>query len=69
MKYADRRRAPFAIIEGSDEKARGVVQVKDLVAGAQAAQTATLEEWKDRPAQAEVARSDVVAHLKRLLTK
>jgi histidyl-tRNA synthetase len=36
MKYADRRRAPFAIIEGSDEKARGVVQVKDLVAGARA---------------------------------
>lgn len=67
MQYADRRRAPFAIIEGSDEKARGVVQVKDLVAGAQAAQTASLEEWKDRPAQAEVARADLVTHLKRLL--
>jgi histidyl-tRNA synthetase len=67
MQYADRRRAPFAIIEGSDEKARGVVQVKDLVAGAQAAETATLEQWKDRPAQSEVARGDLVAHLKRLL--
>ena len=67
MQYADRRRAPFAIIEGSDEKARGVVQVKDLIAGAQAAQTASLEEWKDRPAQAEVARADLVTHLKRLL--
>ncbi|WP_210527074.1 histidine--tRNA ligase [Rubellimicrobium arenae] len=69
MKYADRRRAPFAIIEGSDEKARGVVQVKDLIAGAQAAQTASLEEWKDRPAQAEVARADLVAHLRALLAK
>ncbi|TNC74717.1 histidine--tRNA ligase [Rubellimicrobium roseum] len=69
MKYADRRRAPFAIIEGSDEKARGVVQVKDLVAGAQAAQTASLEEWKDRPAQQEVTRADLVAHLQRLLAK
>jgi histidyl-tRNA synthetase len=67
MQYADRRRSPFAIIEGSDEKARGVVQVKDLVAGAQAAETATLEEWKDRPAQQEVARGDLVVHLKRLL--
>jgi histidyl-tRNA synthetase len=69
MKYADRRRSPFAIIEGSDEKARGVVQVKDLVAGALAAETASLEEWKDRPAQAEIPRSEVVAHLKRLLLK
>ena len=69
MKYADRRRAPFAIIEGSDEKARGVVQVKDLIAGAQAAQTASLEEWKDRPAQQEIARTDLVAHLRALLAK
>lgn len=67
LKYADRRHAPFAIIEGSDEKARGVVQVKDLVAGAKAAETATLEEWKDRPAQSEVRRENLVAHLKRLL--
>jgi histidyl-tRNA synthetase len=37
------------------------------VAGAQAAETATLEEWKDRPAQQEVARGDLVVHLKRLL--
>ncbi len=69
MQYADRRRAPFAIIEGSDEKARGVVQVKDLVAGAQAAQTASLEEWKDRPAQQEVPRGELVQHLKALLAK
>jgi len=69
MKYADRRRSPFAIIEGSDEKARGVVQVKDLVAGALAAETASLEEWKDRRAQAEIPRGEVVSHLKRLLLK
>ena len=67
MQYADRRRAPFAIIEGSDEKARGVVQVKDLIAGAEAARTASLEEWKDRPAQQEVPRADLVRHLKALL--
>lgn len=33
LKYADKRDCPLAIIEGSDEKARGVVIVKDLVLG------------------------------------
>ncbi len=67
MKYADRRGAPFAIIQGSDEAARGVVQVKDLVLGAQIAAKATLEEWKDRPAQFEVPRADLAQRLKALL--
>ena len=69
MQYADRRRSPFVVIEGSDEKARGVVQVKDLIAGARAAQTASLEEWKDRPAQQEVPRGELVQHLRALLAK
>ena len=34
LKYADRRGSPFAIIQGSDEKAKGEVQIKDLIAGA-----------------------------------
>ncbi len=38
-KYADKRDAPLAIIQGGDEKARGVVQIKDLVAGKKAAAT------------------------------
>lgn len=61
MKYADRRGAPLAVIQGSDEAARGVVQVKDLVLGAAIAASASLDEWKDRPAQVEVARADLVA--------
>ncbi|MGR3484457.1 MAG: histidine--tRNA ligase [Paracoccaceae bacterium] len=67
MKYADRRGAPAAVIQGSDEAARGVVQVKDLVLGARIAQGATLEEWKDRPAQLEVARADLVATVARMI--
>jgi histidyl-tRNA synthetase len=39
------------------------------VAGAQAARTASLEEWKDRHAQAEVPRDGLIAHLKALLAK
>jgi histidyl-tRNA synthetase len=67
MKYADRRQAPAAVIQGADEAARGVVQVKDLVLGARIAESASLEEWKARPAQVECARADLVATLRRLL--
>ncbi|TDR88024.1 histidine--tRNA ligase [Enterovirga rhinocerotis] len=38
MKYADRRRAPCVIIQGSQEKERGEVQIKDLFEGAKAAE-------------------------------
>ena len=37
MKYADRRRSPCVVIQGSDEKQRGEVQVKDLIVGAELA--------------------------------
>jgi histidyl-tRNA synthetase len=37
MKYADRRRSPCVVIQGSDEKAKGEVQIKDLVVGAELA--------------------------------
>ncbi|EPX81465.1 histidine--tRNA ligase [Litoreibacter arenae] len=67
LKYADKRNAPIAIIEGSDEAERGVLQVKDLVLGAKIAETATHEEWKDQPAQREVARGDLVSEVKKML--
>ena len=69
LKYADRRGAPAAIIEGSDEAARGVVQVKDLALGARLATTATLDEWKDQPAQAEVPRGELVAAVRAILAR
>src|SRR5262249_36836537 len=37
MKYADRRGSPLAIIQGTDEKAQGEVQIKDLRLGAELA--------------------------------
>jgi histidyl-tRNA synthetase len=67
LKYADQRKSPLAVIQGSDEAARGVVVIKDLVLGAKIAENATLEEWKDRPAQVEIARSDLVATVKKML--
>jgi histidyl-tRNA synthetase len=67
LKYADRRGAPAAVIEGSDEAARGVVQVKDLGLGAKVAEGASLEEWKARPAQVEVPREGLVAAVRAIL--
>jgi len=67
LKYADRRGSPVAVIEGGDEKASGVVQIKDLVLGAKIAESATLEEWKERPSQFEVPRGDLVAKVREIL--
>jgi histidyl-tRNA synthetase len=39
MKYADRRDSPCVVIQGSDEKARGEVTIKDLIVGAELAKS------------------------------
>jgi histidyl-tRNA synthetase len=67
LKYADKRASPIAIIQGGDEAAKGTVILKDLILGAQIAQNATLEEWKDRPAQVEVPLADLVAAVRKML--
>ncbi|WP_147125868.1 histidine--tRNA ligase [Shimia ponticola] len=68
MKYADRRRSPIAIIEGGDEKERGVIQIKDLILGAELAKDASLEEWQARPSQVECPRRDLVARVRQMLS-
>ena len=67
LKYADKRQSPVAVIQGSDEAARGVVQIKDLILGAKLAQDASLEEWKSQPAQTEVALEDLVSEVQAML--
>jgi histidyl-tRNA synthetase len=37
LKYADRRNSPCVVIQGGDEKAKGEVQIKDLIVGAELA--------------------------------
>ncbi len=69
MKYADKRQSPVAIIQGSDEATRNVVQIKDLILGAKIAETATLEEWKDQPAQFECPLDDMVAKVREILDR
>ncbi len=68
LKYADRRDCPLAVIEGGDEKARGVVTVKDLVLGKKlAAEIESNEEWKAQPAQEEIPRGDLVPYVRKKL--
>ncbi len=67
LKYADKRASPVAVIQGGNEAATGTVILKDLILGAKIAESATLEEWKDRPAQVEVPRADLVAAVRKML--
>jgi histidyl-tRNA synthetase len=67
LKYADKRGSPVAVIQGGIEAEKGVVILKDLVLGAQIAASATLQEWKDRPAQVEVPRAELVGAVRKML--
>src|SRR3569833_2636096 len=71
LKYADRRNAPCVIIQGSDEKARGEVQIKDLIEGAKAASAiASNHEWREtRPAQFSCSEADLVTKVREVLAR
>ena len=71
MKYADRRNAPLAIIQGGDEKERGVVQVKDLVEGKRLAEAIAdhAAYREERPGQFEVNEAELVDAVKRALAR
>jgi histidyl-tRNA synthetase len=67
LKYADKRASPVAVIQGSSEAEKGTVILKDLVLGAKIAAGASLEEWKQRPAQREIPRAELVAAVRQML--
>src|SRR5215831_9928259 len=69
LKYADKRGAAIAVIEGTDERARGEVTLKDLALGAELAKsTESRAAWvKDRPAQQSVKRTELVASVRAML--
>ncbi len=69
LKYADHRKSPVAIIQGSSEAERDVVLIKDLALGAKIAAEASVEEWKSQPAQSEVARGGMVAAVRAILER
>jgi len=68
LKYADKRDCPIAVIEGSDEKGRGVVVLKDLALGKRlAAEIVSNEAWKEQPAQVEIRRADLARIVSRYI--
>jgi histidyl-tRNA synthetase len=71
MKYADRRKAPLAVIQGSLEKERGVVQIKDLDLGKKLSERlADNAAWRsERPGQFEVPEADLVAAVTRMVAE
>jgi histidyl-tRNA synthetase len=71
LKYADRRNSPCVIIQGSDEKARGEIQIKDLIEGAKAAAAiASNQEWREtRPAQFSCAEGEIIAKVREVLAR
>jgi len=71
LKYADKRRAPCAVIQGGDEKARGEVQIKDLILGAKLADTKDRDEYLKKQAEAQFAvpESGLVDAVSKLLAR
>jgi histidyl-tRNA synthetase len=69
LKYADRRGARLAIIEGADEVANGTVTIKDLAAGAEMARSVETraEYLSARQAQLTIPRGSLAGEVRRLL--
>jgi histidyl-tRNA synthetase len=69
LKYADRRGAPVAIIQGGDERAEGLVQIKDLIEGKRL--SGEIEDnttWREaRVAQVSVPEAELVARVREIL--
>jgi histidyl-tRNA synthetase len=71
MKYADRRNSPCAIVQGSDERAKGKVQIKDLILGAGLTDTKDRDEYlkKQAEAQYEVDQNELVDAVRKILAR
>ncbi len=71
MRYADKRNAPIVVIEGGDEKAKGVVTLRDLKRGADLAKLSGDDraQWlaSRGDVQVEVPRAEVGARVKAML--
>jgi histidyl-tRNA synthetase len=71
LKYADKRNSPCVIIQGSDEKANGKIQIKDLILGAGLTEIKDREEYlkKQTEAQYEVEESRLVEAVREVLAR
>jgi histidyl-tRNA synthetase len=71
LKYADKRGSPCAVIQGGDEKKLGLVQIKDLIAGAEIATTEDRADYlkKQADAQFAVKEDELVEAVRNLLAR
>jgi histidyl-tRNA synthetase len=71
LKYADKRGSPCAVIQGPDEKAKGEVQLRDLIAGSAASDIKDRDEYlkKQAEAQVPVKESELVEAVAKLLAR
>ena len=71
MKYADKRNSPCVVIQGSDERAKGEVTIKDLIEGAKAAANIKdNKEWKEtRAAQLTIPEMQLVDEVQKILAR
>ncbi|WP_310621141.1 histidine--tRNA ligase [Flexibacterium corallicola] len=69
LQYADKRNSPCAIIQGSQEREAGEVQIKDLIEGKRlSAEIEDNKTWREsRPAQFAVKTESLVEEVKKLL--
>ncbi len=71
MKYADKRNSPCVVIQGSNEREAGEVQIKDLIEGARAAEAITDNAaWREaRPAQVSCPEAELVEKVREVLAR
>jgi histidyl-tRNA synthetase len=71
LKYADKRHAPCAVIQGPDEKAKSEIIVRDLIAGAAPSDTADRDAHLKKQAEAQkaVSESAMVDEVRAILSR
>jgi histidyl-tRNA synthetase len=71
MKYADKRGSVCVVIQGSDEREKGEVQIKDLVLGATLSSAPDREAYLKQQAEAQFAvpESEMVAAVRKVLAR
>jgi histidyl-tRNA synthetase len=71
LKYAAKRNSPCAVIQGGDEKAKGEVQIKDLILGATLTSIENRDDYLKKQAEAQFAvpEAELVKAVKRVFAR
>jgi histidyl-tRNA synthetase len=71
MKYADKRNSPCVVIQGGDEKAKGELQIKDLILGGTLTAIKDRDEYLKKQAEAQFAvpEDQLVEAVRQLLAR